>query len=78
VAAAFDTRMDGPTLFTGQASQAIARRLRHRGYRVVGQAQSFLVSKRNVLDPAGAERARTWGRALAFAAGPFRHPASTA
>ena len=77
-AAAFDTRMDGPTLFTGQASHGIAQRLRRRGYQVVGQIQSFRVSKQNVLDSAEAERARTWGTALAFAAGPFRHPASRA
>ena len=77
-AAAFDTRMDGPALFTGQASRGIAQRLRHRGYRIVGPAQSFLVSKQNVLGPAEAERARTWGAALAFTAGPFRHATRTA
>lgn len=78
VAAAFDTRMDGPTLFTGQASHGIAQRLRRRGYRVLTPVQSFVVSKQNVLDPAQAERARTWGAALAFSAGPFRHTAPTA
>ena len=31
-AAAFDTRMEGPALFTGQASHGIAQRLRRRGY----------------------------------------------
>ena len=72
VAAAFDTRMDGPTLFTGQASHGIAQRLRRRGYRVLSPVQSFTVSKQNVLDPAQAERARTWGAALAFSAGPYR------
>lgn len=74
MAAAFDTRMEGPVLFTGQASHGIAQRLRHRGYRITGTVQSFLVSRQNVLDPVQAERARTWGAALAFSAGPFRHP----
>ena len=78
LAAAFDTRMDGPTLFTGQASHGIAQRLRRRGYRIAGPLQSFLVSKQNTLDPAETERARTWGAALAFTAGPFRHPTPTA
>ena len=77
-AAAFDTRMEGPALFTGQASHGIAQRLRRRGYRIVGKVQSFLVSKQNVLGPAEAERARTWGAALAFTAGPFRHATPTA
>jgi hypothetical protein len=77
-AAAFDTRMDGPTLFTGQASRGIAQRLRRRGYRITGPVQSFMVSKQNVLGPAEIERARTWGAALAFSAGPFRHTAPTA
>ena len=77
-AAAFDTRMEGPSLFTGQASHGIAQRLRRRGYQITGPVQSFMVSKQNVLGPAETERARTWGAALAFTAGPFRHPAPTA
>jgi flavodoxin-like protein len=78
LAAAFDTRMDGPVLFTGQASHGIAQRLRRRGYRVADPVQSFLVSKQNALDPAEAERARTWGAALAFSSGPFRHTVPSA
>lgn len=69
-AAAFDTRMNGPVLFTGQASRPIAQQLRHRGYRVLTPRHSFEVSKQNVLDDSQAERARTWGEALAFAAAP--------
>ncbi|MBV9795637.1 MAG: flavodoxin domain-containing protein [Actinobacteria bacterium] len=72
-AAAFDTRMEGPTLFTGQASHGIAQRLRRRGYRVIQPVQSFTVSKQNQLSAEQTERARTWGAALAFSAGPFRH-----
>jgi hypothetical protein len=67
-AAAFDTRMDGPVLFTGQASRTIAQQLRHRGYRVLTPLRSFPVSKQNGLDASQAERGRTWGEALAFTA----------
>ena len=59
-------------------TEQITERLRRRGYLVVGKVQSFLVSKQNVLGPAEAERARTWGAALAFTAGPFRHATPTA
>jgi hypothetical protein len=77
-AAAFDTRMDGPVLFTGQASRIIAQQLRRRSYRVLTPLQSFTVSKQNVLDASQTERARTWGVALAFAAGPFLRARSSA
>jgi hypothetical protein len=77
-AAAFDTRMDGPVLFTGQASRTVAQQLRRRGYRVLTPLQSFLVSKQNRLDASQVERARTWGAALAFSAGPFLHATPTA
>jgi hypothetical protein len=75
-AAAFDTRMDGPVLFTGQACRAIAHQLRRHHYEVVTPGHSFVVSKENVLDASQAERARTWGEALAFSAGPFLHAQS--
>jgi hypothetical protein len=76
-AAAFDTRMNGPVLFTGQASRAVVHQLRRRDYEVVTPVHSFVVSKENVLEASEAERARTWGKALAFAAGPFLHAQST-
>lgn len=72
-AAAFDTRVDGGVMLTGRASNGIARRLRQRGYHLVVPAQSFLVSKQNTLLDGEADRAQTWGAALAFAAGPVRH-----
>jgi Flavodoxin domain len=71
-AAAFDTRLDGAAMLTGRASNGIARRLRQRGYHLVVPAQSFLVSKQNTLLDSEADRARTWGASLAFAAGPVR------
>lgn len=76
-AAAFDTRMDGPVLFTGQASRTIARQLRRRGYRVLTPWHSFPVSKQNGLDASQAERGRTWGQALAFTASSSRWAGSS-
>jgi hypothetical protein len=76
-AAAFDTRMDGPVLFTGQASRTIARQLRRRGYRVLTPRHSFAISKQNGLDASQAERGRTWGQALAFTASSSRWTGSS-
>jgi len=71
-AAAFDTRLDGPPLFTGRASTSIAHRLRRHGYRLVVPAESFLITKRNALLGNESDRARAWGAALAFAASALR------
>jgi hypothetical protein len=61
----------GPTHV--HASNGIARRLRQRGYHLVVPAESFLVSKQNTLLDSEAQRAQSWGAALAFAAGPVPH-----
>lgn len=66
-AAAFDTRMPGPAMLTGRASKGIARRLRHHGYGVVGEPESFLVDKDNTLRDHELEHAGAWGAALATA-----------
>jgi hypothetical protein len=63
-AAAFDTRIDGLAMFTGQASKGIARLLRHHGFRMVAASESFLISKGNRLRAGEKERARQWGRLL--------------
>ena len=76
-AAAFDTRMDGPVLLTGQASRTIARQLRRHGYRVLTPRRSFPVSKQDGLDASQAERGRTWGEALAFTASSSRWAGSS-
>ena len=67
-AAAFDTRIDAPPALTGRASKGIARRLRHHGFDLVVEPESFLVDKENHLEPGEAERAREWGVALGRAA----------
>lgn len=64
-AAAFDTRMHGPAVFTGRASRPITRQLRQHGARVVSPPRSFLVGKDSRLDAGEQERAREWGRILA-------------
>jgi hypothetical protein len=63
-AAAFDTRMDGPAVFTGRASKGIAKRLRRHGAVLVAEPESFLVTKDNHLQPDEAARARAWGAEL--------------
>jgi hypothetical protein len=74
-AAAFDTRMDGPAAFTGRASKGVGRALRHHGYELVAEPESFLVTKENRLVPAEGDRARTWGAGLAARLSPDRRPA---
>lgn len=64
-AAAFDTRVDAPAMLTGRASKGIARRLRHHGFTLVADPESFLVDKENHLVAGEDDRAETWGAALA-------------
>jgi flavodoxin len=64
-AAAFDTRIDKPSLVTGRASKGIDRALRHHGFAPAVKPQSVLVTTENDLLDGEAERAREWGRSLA-------------
>jgi hypothetical protein len=64
-AAAFDTRFDGPTLFTGRASTGIASKLRNHGFTLVAEAESFLVDRHTQLVPGEADRAERWAARLA-------------
>lgn len=73
-AAAFDTRGDANAALTGSAARGIARRLRGRGYTVVG-AESYLVDDaEGPLHAGELDRARAWAAALAAE----RRPAATA
>jgi hypothetical protein len=63
-AAAFDTRLQGPAMFTGQASKGITRQLRHHGFHMAAGAESFLITKDNRLRTGEEDRARDWGRRL--------------
>lgn len=69
-AAAFDTRLTGPSAFTGRAGVAISRRLRRLGYRQAASPESFLVDKQNHLLPGELQRAAQWGSRLAAATSP--------
>jgi hypothetical protein len=64
-AAAFDTRVAGPALLTGRASSAIASGLRKRGFRLVTDAESFLVDTHTELVAGELERATAWGMRIA-------------
>jgi hypothetical protein len=68
LAAAFDTRVHGSTLLTGQASKGITKRLRSHGFDVVVGGESFFVDKSNHLEASEIDRATAWGRQLAEAA----------
>lgn len=65
-AAAFDTRVDMPELLTGHASKGIGKKLKHHGYELVADPESFLVSGDSGLLPGELDRARNWGRMLAL------------
>ena len=65
LAAAFDTRMQGPAALTGRASKGISHALRRQGYELISDPESFLVTKRNTLVGGEQDRAREWGEALA-------------
>jgi hypothetical protein len=67
-AAAFDTRVHGSTLLTGQASKGIAKRLRSHGFDLVVDGESFFVDKSNHLEPGEVDRATAWGHRVAEAA----------
>jgi len=76
-AAAFDTRLPGSMLMTGSAARGIARRMRRRGFDVLG-TRSFLVTDgEGPLDKGELERARVWGISLAAALPVRGRPAVT-
>jgi hypothetical protein len=73
-AAAFDTRIAGPAVFTGRASKGIAKLLARHGMVAIAPAESFLVTSDNVLRPGEEDRAEAWGRKLAAATRGAAHP----
>ncbi len=64
-AAAFDTRVDMPTIVTGHASHGIAKRLKKHKFQLVVDPHSFLVDKEYNLLPDQPAAAQLWGRGLA-------------
>ena len=66
-AAAFDTRVDGPVIFTGHACKGIGTRLARHGYTLVVDPESFLVDKQTQLLPGEVDRAQAWGERIGAA-----------
>lgn len=64
-AAAFDTRISAPAVLTGRASKGVGRALRHHGFELIAEPESFLVDKESHLAPEESERATRWGASLA-------------
>lgn len=64
-AAAFDTRIKGPSLLMGRASRAIAKGLKGHGAHLVVPPESFLVSRKTQLLPDQEAHAEAWARRLA-------------
>jgi hypothetical protein len=67
-AAAFDTRVDANPTVTGRASKGIARKLRHHGFDLIAEPESFLVTGDSVLMEGEDERAEAWARSVLGAA----------
>ena len=67
LAAAFDTRVHGSKLLTGQASKGIAKRLSSHGFELVVDAESFFVDRSNHLEAGEVARATAWGHRVAEA-----------
>ncbi len=63
-AAAFDTRVDMSPAISGRASKRIAKRLRHHGFALIAEPESFLVNRDDRLVVGEAARARTWATTL--------------
>jgi menaquinone-dependent protoporphyrinogen IX oxidase len=77
LAAAFDTRINARSVFTGRASRQIRRLLKRHGYHVIAAPESFLVTSRSALLGGEAARARRWGAALGVIASDVKQPART-
>ena len=68
--ACFDTRFDKSRILTGSAAKTMARKLGHRGYRIVAEPESFFVlDSEGPLKEGELDRASQWGASLGTAAG---------
>jgi Flavodoxin len=76
LAAAFDTRLIGVPMATGEASRRIARLLRRHDFRLIAAPESFLVTPQNTLADGEAARARRWGEELGVIAAAFYLPST--
>lgn len=67
--AGFDTRFNRPRWLTGSAARGVVRRLRRKGYRVVGEESFFVEHTGGPLAAGERDRAVGWGRLLAGRSG---------
>jgi len=63
--AAFDTRLRWPKVLSGSAADAIAKRLTGDGADLIAPAESFMVTRKPVLEPGEERRASAWATSLA-------------
>ena len=75
-AVAFDTRLHGKAALTGSAAKGINRMLRARGFDVIAEPESFLVTKQDQLEPKETARAEEWGVMLAASMVPGAAPST--
>jgi flavodoxin len=69
MAAAFDTRIEKPTVLVGSAAKGIGKRLRRHGFELVAPPESFFVlDSEGPLKDGELERATAWAEQLANAA----------
>lgn len=71
-AAAFDTRGQANAALTGSAARGIARRLRRRGFTVVGSASFVVEDSEGPLADGELDRARAWAASLLKGRQPVR------
>lgn len=65
-AACFDTRFEKSRILTGSAARTMTKKLGRKGYRVIAEAESLLVTDtEGPLKDGELERARRWGESLA-------------
>lgn len=75
VVAVFDTRAHKSTALVGSAAHGIARRIHKRGYRLIGEPESFFVEGTpGPLEAGELERARDWAESLAREVAPTVAP----
>lgn len=64
-AAAFDTRLAGPAMFTGRAAKGTATLLERHSLALIAPAESFLVTTDNTLRPGEEDPGQEWGETVA-------------
>jgi len=67
--ACFDTRFEKSVILTGSAAKTLAKKLKQRGYAVIGEPESFFVlDMEGPLKDGELDRAQDWGASIGAAA----------